>query len=204
MSDESDLLVLHTLRVKGMCTPETLAGLTGLDPTQVGGALTTAVVSGLATIKEGRMVVYRLTPDGKTAAEKMLREATDPAATAMAEKLYEAFIPLNDELKALTTDWQMRDGEPNDHSDPAYEAAVIDRLAAVAVAISAALPQSSDPLGRMARYRDRFDSAVARVRAGDNAAFARPMADSFHDAWMELHQDLLFTLGRERSSADGH
>jgi hypothetical protein len=204
VSDQSDLLVLHTLRVKGMCAPDAFPGLTGLDPSQVSAALTTAVVSGFATVKEGRMTVYRLTPDGKEAAAKLLADSMDPASVAAAEKLYEAFIPLNDDLKALTTDWQMRNGEPNDHSDPAYEAAVIGRLAAVASAISDALPQAGDPLGRMALYRTRFDSALARVQAGENAAFARPMADSFHDAWMELHQDLLLSLNRERSAADGH
>lgn len=205
MSDQADLLVMHTLRVKGMANAETLAAITGLDPSQVSGALTTAVVSGHAVVKEGRLgTTYRITPEGKEAAAKLLAESMDPASIAVAEKLDAAFIPLNDDLKALTTDWQMRGGEPNDHTDAAYDGAVIDRLAAVAASISQALPQADGPLGRMARYRDRFDSALARVRAGENAAFARPMADSFHDAWMELHQDLLLSLNRERSAADGH
>jgi hypothetical protein len=39
---------------------------------------------------------------------------------------------------------------------------------------------------------------------GDTAAFARPMSHSYHDVWMELHEDLLLTLGRERDAADGH
>lgn len=28
------------------------------------------------------------------------------------------------------------------------------------------------------------------------------MYDSYHDIWMELHQDLLLTTGREREAAD--
>ncbi len=201
---ESDLLVLHTLRVKGLVTPQALADLTRLDPSEISAVLTTAVVSGHASVREGKAVNYRLTPEGKAHATELLRKSVDAPAQAAAERIYEVFLPLNNELKELTTDWQMRDGEPNDHSDPAYEAAVIGRLAAVGTAIGAALPQPGEPLGRMARYRERFDSAVARVQAGDNTAFARPMADSFHDAWMELHQDLLFTLDKERSAADGH
>lgn len=57
---------------------------------------------------------------------------TDEGARAQAERLYAAFVPLNSELKELTSTWQLRDGEPNDHSpNAAYAAAVIGRLAAV-------------------------------------------------------------------------
>lgn len=199
-----DLLVLHVLRVKGATPPATLTELTGLDPSAVNAVLTTAVVFGHAVAKEGRQLTYRLTPEGKEAAAKLLREGTTPEDTAVADAVYEAFLPLNTELKALTTDWQLRDGEPNDHLDPTYDAAVVVRLAAVSDAIGAALPSADGPLARIARYRPRFASALARVQAGELAAFARPLADSFHDAWMELHQDLLLTLDRQRDASDGH
>jgi hypothetical protein len=48
----------------------------------------------------------------------------------------------------------------------------------------------------------RLAAALDRVRGGEVAAFARPMADSYHDIWMELHQDLLLSAGRERGAAD--
>lgn len=202
MSD--DLLVLHVLRIKGATPPATLADLTGLDPSAVSAVLTSAVVLGHAVAKEGRQLTYRLTPEGKEAATKQLREGTTPADTAAAEAVYAAFVPLNNDLKVLTTDWQVRDGQPNDHTDPVYDGAVIVRLAAVSDAINAALPAPDGPLARMSRYRPRFASSLARVQTGELAAFARPLAESFHDAWMELHQDLLFTLDRPRDAADGH
>ena len=49
----------------------------------------------------------------------------------------------------------------------------------------------------------RFSTALERLRAGDTDAFTRPLTDSYHDVWMQLHEDLLLTMGRERSSADG-
>ena len=55
---------------------------------------------------------------------------------------------------------------------------------------------------RFAAYQVRLTAALDRVRGGDTAAFARPMADSYHDIWMELHQDLLLSAGRERGAAD--
>jgi len=59
-------------------------------------------------------------------------------------------------------------------------------------------------LSRFRDYQDRLDAALDRLAAGDAAAFATPMSASYHCVWMELHQDLLLTLGRERDDADGH
>ena len=42
----------------------------------------------------------------------------------------------------------------------------------------------------------------ARFRDGDDDALAKPLSGSYHDVWMELHEDLLATLGRERTDAD--
>ena len=41
------------------------------------------------------------------------------------------------------------------------------------------------------------------MRAGDPAGFARPLTNSYHDVWMELHEDLLVSLDLTRSGADG-
>jgi hypothetical protein len=197
---DDELAVLHVLRVRGATDPGALPALTGLDETGVEDVVGKAVVAGHAVVREGRTRTVRLTPEGKGHAAALLREEATPEGTAVTEAVYAAFLPLNTELKQLTTAWQIRAGQPNDHADAEYDAAVIDRLAAVEAGIAGALPADS-PLGR---YGPRFAAALARVRAGELAAFARPMADSFHDAWMELHQDLLLTLDRERGTDDGH
>ena len=44
----------------------------------------------------------------------------------------DAFLALDQRMKAIVTDWQMRDPTTlNDHTDAAYDAAVLDRLAAL-------------------------------------------------------------------------
>ncbi|HEX3611479.1 MAG TPA: AMP-binding protein [Sporichthyaceae bacterium] len=200
MTRGAELGVLHVLRVRGATDPAALPRLTGLDGPAVEDVVGKAVAAGHALLREGRGVTLRLTPEGKEHAAALLRAEATPESTAAVEAVYMDFLPLNTELKELTTAWQMRDGEPNDHTDADYDATVIERLAAVDAGIAAALATESP----LSRYRPRFAAALTRVRAGELAAFARPMADSFHDAWMELHQDLLFTLDRERSAADGH
>lgn len=55
---------------------------------------------------------------------------------------------------------------------------------------------------RFAIYRTRFESKLAAFRSGDTDALAKPLTGSYHDVWMELHEDLLATLGRERTEHD--
>lgn len=90
----------------------------------------------------------------------------------------------------------------NDHSDKKYDQGVIVRLEKIHLDALAAVTQLSNGLARLAMYGPRLTNALARVQAGEQAAFARPMADSYHDIWMELHQDLLVTLQLERTAAD--
>ena len=48
----------------------------------------------------------------------------------------------------------------------------------------------------------RFEHAYARVAAGDTDYFTKPLIGSYHDVWMELHEDLLTTLGIERKEGE--
>jgi hypothetical protein len=57
-------------------------------------------------------------------------------------------------------------------------------------------------LGRLVRYGDRLSDAVDGLRRGDRDKFTKPLSDSYHDIWMELHQDLILTLGLQRTAAD--
>lgn len=54
------------------------------------------------------------------------------------------------------------------------------------------------------RYSGHLEAALEPVKAGDAALFARSMYDSYDDIWMELHNDVVLSLGRERGAADEH
>jgi pyruvate,orthophosphate dikinase len=53
-------------------------------------------------------------------------------------------------------------------------------------------------VGRLAPYASRFDHAVQQLRAGDTTFIARPIIDSYHTVWFELHEDLIGLLGLSR------
>jgi len=184
------LLVLHTLRLSGFVSGDAVAERTGVDAVTVRAILEQARADGHVLQRSGRISGWILTPDGRAAHARMLGEA---------------FLALNEPFKQICTGWQLRpDGSSNDHVDPAYDAVVVARLEALhplAVAVTAEL---AGFLPRFGRYEDDFTAALDRLRNGDTRALAAPLSASYHDHWMELHQDLLSTLGRERSTADGH
>lgn len=200
------LLVLHTLRLTGFAGADRVATATGLDDATVAATLTAAADDGHATERTGRISGWMLTPVGRTEHAALLAdELSRLDARAAVETADAAFLQLNEPFKELCARWQLRpDGSVNDHSDAAYDDAVVADLAPVHEQVVAITARLADTLPRFGRYPRAFTAAHDRLVAGDRTAFAKPLSESYHDAWMELHQDLLSTLGRERSAADGH
>ena len=58
-------------------------------------------------------------------------------------------------------------------------------------------------LHRFGGYGARLSHALDRVRGGDTDWFTKPMIDSYHTVWFELHEDLLVTLGIDRHKEGG-
>ena len=200
------LLVLHTLRLRGFVDSDTVAQRTGVDEATVADILEQARTDGHVVERSGRISGWILTPDGRSAHAALLAdELAECGCRSEVELANEAFLALNEPFKEICTRWQLRpDGSPNDHGDAAYDAAVVadlEDLHPQAVAVTAGL---AELLPRFGHYEAGFTAALARLSNGDTRALAAPLAASYHDHWMELHQDLLSTLGRERSTADGH
>ncbi|MGA5544947.1 PEP-utilizing enzyme [Mycobacterium sp. NPDC051198] len=202
--------VLHVPLVKGMASAKVISSATGLTLSVVRDVLSRAKADGLAKSRKGRLAGWILTPAGRqTHAVLLAKHIAALGCRADVEEAYKAFLALNQPFKEICTAWQLRpdgDGAPqiNDHSDSAYDAAVIGRLSVFneeALAMTAMFPSA---LPHLSRYAPRLEHAWRRVSDGEHSAFAAPLDGSYHDVWMELHQDLMATLGRERSSADGH
>lgn len=204
MQDMKQFAVVHALRIKGLASADDLAEITG--SADLGPVLDRLVGDGLARLRTGRVCGYALTKDGRAAHPALLDAAVTVVGRDGAEATYAAFLPVNARFKAICTRWQLVDGGPvpNDHSDAGYDAAVVEELAGAHDEIVAALAPAAAADARFGRYGVRFGAALDRVRGGEIEAFARPMSHSYHDVWMELHEDLLLTLGRERDAGDGH
>ena len=126
----------------------------------------------------------------------------DFRAAPEATEAYERFERINRDLLRLFTEWQMmpagNETVPNDHSDPAYDHRIIDRLGALHERAHRPLEQFADLEPRLGRYLHRLEAAYDKVLAGDHDFVSGAKVDSYHTVWFELHEDLLRMLGRER------
>ena len=180
-----------------MATAEAVAALAGTDGSVIRPHLDALVDRGAATYMEPREM-WLLGAEG--------REAHGPALEAAVAGLdlnampYDEFMALNGQFKQLCTDWQLRDGEPNDHADADYDARIIARLAALDEEAGPVVDALGAVVPWMAGYRERLSAARQRAEAGDPKALTGVMCDSYHDIWMELHEDLILTQGIDRAA----
>ncbi len=142
-----------------------------------------------------------MTPDGRVAHVEQLAADLDglDAPSALGEH-YPAFVEVNVGFKQLCGDWQLKNGEPNDHSDAAYDATVIERLEAMFAAAQRIVSAMGEVIDRLNTYPERLETVLAKVKSGETNMFTGVMCGSFHDVWMELHEDLILTQGIDRSA----
>jgi hypothetical protein len=115
---------------------------------------------------------------------------------------YDEFRSVNPEFKLVVTDWQLRAGQPNTHEDADYDAAVLSRLGDVHTRVTPVVDAVSAELPRLARYSAKLQAALDRVRAGETMWLARPLIDSYHTVWFELHEELILAAGLTREAED--
>jgi hypothetical protein len=199
-SSDPGFLVLHALRLKGFAETGIVAAITGLDEAQATKHLDAAQADNLVTRRDGRISGWALTPEGRGRHLELIGAELDEAGVRdEIERGYRRFLEFNGELLAVCTDWQLKDGALNDHADEAYDASVVARLAAVDDKVQPVTDDLGNALARFGDYGSRFGAALDKVKKGERDWFAKPMIDSYHTIWFELHEDLLATLGIERS-----
>jgi hypothetical protein len=199
-SSDPGFLVLHALRLKGFADTGVVASITRLDEPEAAKQLEAAAGEGHATRRDGRISGWALTPDGRARhAELIAKELDGAGARQDIEHGYQRFLEFNSDLLAVCTDWQLRDNVLNDHTDASYDQQVIDRLEAVDTKVQPVAGDLGNALERFGDYGARFGRALDKVKNGERDWFAKPMIDSYHTIWFELHEDLLATLGIERS-----
>lgn len=195
--------VLHALRLKGFADTDVVAVHAGLPADEADAILQALREEGLAAFREGRITGWSLTPDGRETHRAVMAAEVDEAGVRDGvEAAYRDFLAVNQQLLAVCTDWQVRDGAANDHADAVYDKGVVTRLAEVHARITPVCQRLAAALDRFASYGPRFDNALEQVVAGGAEWFTKPVIDSYHTVWFELHEDLLSTLGIERSKEE--
>lgn len=194
MTDE--LCLLQTLRLKGRVSLDGLVLTLDCDEGSVEALVNRAVDAGLVA-KAGTN--FKLTPVGRDRLTELITVERQSLDGGVLEVLYDEFDCYNTELKEIITAWQMKGpGTPNDHSDAAYDAGIVASLVGLHERFAPWLERLAAAAPRLSRYHTRFDNAMTAVERGDHSFIAKPIVDSYHTVWFELHEELIGALGRDR------
>jgi hypothetical protein len=201
------LLVLHGVRLMGVADEERVAGRFGLEQGVTAELLLDFQAFGWVGWSEfAGSGGWSLTDAGRVENERQLAEELDRVGgREVIQEVYRGFLPLNERLQRICTDWQIRPTATdalafNDHSDPDWDRRVIDELSTVAEMLRAVSARIGAVLDRLQGYDARFAAALDRVRAGEGSWVDRTGVDSCHTVWFELHEDFIATLGLTRAT----
>ena len=198
----TELDLLQAIRLKGRTTEADLAATTAGSEAEVRNQVADLAEQGL--VITAKMV--RISPAGRDKLAALLaEERAGIAGPAMAEA-YDEFRAVNGDFKALIADWQLKDGEPNPHDDESYDSSVLRRLDSIHERITPILARVTEQRPRLGRYFDKLEESLAKVHAGETMWLTRPIIDSYHTVWFELHEELIVAAGltRDDEAKAGH
>jgi hypothetical protein len=196
----TELAVLQAIRLKGRVRPDDLAATLDEDAAQIAGTVEQLSASGLLVAG----ATLRLSVGGRARLESLLTEEREGIDTAAMTAAYNDFRAVNADFKALVTDWQLKggpQGTPNTHDDAAYDAAVLARLDVVHQRVTPIVDAAATALPRLRHYSAKLVAALEKIKAGDVVWLTRPLIDSYHTVWFELHEELIGAIGLTRAEA---
>jgi hypothetical protein len=204
-----DDLVLHAPRVLGFAPTDRIAAHYGLDPGDVEDHLLDYGARGwVGTAAFDGTSGWFVTAEGRAEDERrMAAELDRTGARDVATAAYADFLPLNARFGRVCTDWQVRPSRvdalaANDHTDRRWDERVLRALGTLGRELTAVTATLAGRLQRFDGYAARYTSALARVDGGQWQYVAGPGIESCHTVWMQLHEDLLATLGIPRGAED--
>ncbi len=197
-----EVKVLQAIRLKGRVSPDDLAATVDDNRAAIDETVAHLTDSGLVLANK----TLRVSQEGRARLEELLaaeRQAADAGAIAAA---YHEFRRVNADFKECVTDWQLKDGEPNPHDDPDYDAGVLTRLGDIHQRVIPIIATVAGQIPRLSAYATKLDAAHAKVQRGETMWLTRPMIDSYHTVWFELHEELIGAAGltREGEAKAGH
>ena len=202
-----DLLVLHAVRILGFADTASAARRFDLDPHDTEELLRDAEAYGwVQHAAFAGLSGWSLTERGRAQDERLLAaELVGVDGQDEVHEVYRHFLPLNARLQRACTHWQLRPTSddqlaPNDHTDPAWDARVLDELGAIEGSLTPLAGRLGQLLTRFHGYDARFVGARRRADAGEPGWVDRTDVDSCHRVWFELHEDLVATLGIDRNA----
>jgi hypothetical protein len=198
----SELSVLQAVRLKGRTSEVDIVATLNEDPTEVATTIAQLTTAGL--LVQGKTL--RISPEGRERLNALLAEERSGVGQTALANTYDQFRAVNSEFKALVSDWQIKNGQPNAHDDAEYDAVILNRLDNVHQQVLPIIATITALLPRLGAYAAKLNAALDKVKTGDSTWLTRPIIDSYHTVWFELHEELITASGlsREEAARAGH
>lgn len=193
----TELAVLQGVRLKGRVSRADLAATLDANPSEIDPIVEQLTAAGLLT--EG--ATLQITSSGGDRLATLLTAERAGIDTGAMLAAYNAFRAVNADFKRLVTDWQLKGGPggvPNSHDDAEYDAAVLGRLDEVHARSMPIIEAAAAQVPRLNAYAAKLAAALGKVKAGETAWLTRPLIDSYHTVWFELHEELIIAVGLTR------
>ena len=196
--DEARFLVLHALRIKGFSAASTVAELSTIPVDRTTAILTELAESGHTKFFEARDL-WQLTPEGKERHAAETRRRRSDARHRAARPLRPVPRPEHAAEGALhrLADARRRAERPHRRR---LRRRTARRTRPFQRRVRAGPRRLRGRVPRFAAYRHRLTGAAARAVNGETKMFTGVMCGSFHDIWMELHEDLIQLLSIDRGA----
>ncbi|MFI6166086.1 hypothetical protein ACIBCN_04795 [Nocardia sp. NPDC051052] len=205
----SSLLTLHAIRLGGFADTKAVADRYGMPVGLAESHVRDFRERGwISHFRFGTDAGWSLTESGRAENERLLAdELSREGAKALVEDVYRVFLPLNARLVRVCTEWQLTilsDGSmrDNDHGDAHRDRQILAELQSLAAELVPLTRQLTERLARFSGYDTRFAEAVT-LAADHPEMVAGIEHDSAHRVWFELHEDLIATLGIDRTLTFG-
>ncbi|OMC39554.1 hypothetical protein A5742_04875 [Mycolicibacterium fortuitum] len=192
-AETAELEVLHALIVKGFADADALAPLVSPSVTGIHDVLVALARRGFARHFE-RRGLWQGTEKGRAFHRANVAHIPHLNLQNLGAH-YEDFLPVNIEFKNLCTWWQSAPelGSTGSHFD-----AAVRQLTSIDNRLRAILASFTADLARFKAYQSRLSDAAAAFADGDTRRLTGVACESYHDIWMELHEDLVQILGIDR------
>lgn len=198
------LLSLHGVRVLGAPSTVRVADRFGLPAAEVAEHLLDFQAYGWVHRHDYVGEVWTMTERGRAENDRQLAEELDGIhARKEVAAAHADFAALNARHGIACTRWQLRPSPwdqqaANDHTDPDWDVAVLLELEEIDQALQLVDADLTRVLTRFNGYARRHTAALARVKIGQHEWLDGPDRSSCQLVWMQLHEDLLATLGIPR------
>jgi hypothetical protein len=203
------MLALHAVRILGFADTARVARRFRLGVDAVESDLEDFRAVGWVTRSEfAGTAGWSITDAGRERNEDLLRTELDGVGgRAEVAAVHQSFVPLNGRFQRAVTKWQLRpvggnQMAANDHTDHRWDDRVLASLQSIGRQLAPLETRLTAHLLRFEGYSGRYAACLARALAGRHESVDGIGGDSCHVVWMELHQDLLGTLGLPRG--EGH